>query len=66
MNTSLTKIDLSSNEIGAEGAKAIGEGLRMNTSLTRLIYLVMKLVLKGERQSRGTSEYPVDLYLFTW
>ena len=33
MNTSLTKIDLIENNIGDEGAKAIGEALKVNTSL---------------------------------
>ena len=34
MNTSLTKIYLGGNKIGDEGAKAIGEALKVNTSLT--------------------------------
>ena len=38
MNTSLTEIYLSGNKIGDEGAKAIGEALKVNTSLTK-IYL---------------------------
>ena len=35
MNTSLTKIGLDNN-IGDEGAKAIGEALKVNTSLTKI------------------------------
>ena len=34
MNTSLTKINLYGNNIGDEGGKAIGEALKVNTSLT--------------------------------
>ena len=34
MNTSLTKIHLYGNNIGDEGGKAIGEALKVNTSLT--------------------------------
>ena len=58
MNTSLTKIDLGGNKIGDEGGKAIGEALKVNTSLTKIrrgIYMrfiyIIKLVMKGERQS---------------
>ena len=36
MNTSLTKINLDSNNIGDEGGKAIGEALKVNTSLTEI------------------------------
>ena len=36
MNTSLTFISLDGNEIGDEGAKAIGEALKANTSLTSI------------------------------
>ena len=36
VNTSLTSINLSTNNIGAEGAKTIGEALKVNTSLTRI------------------------------
>ena len=36
MNTSLTKISLRGNNIGDEGAKAIGEALKENTSLTEI------------------------------
>ena len=32
----LTKIDLWGNKIGVEGAKAIGEALKVNTSLTKI------------------------------
>ena len=39
MNTSLTSIFLGGNEIGDEGEKAIGEALKVNTSLTRLVYI---------------------------
>ena len=35
-NTSLTSIDFSRNDIGAEGAKAIAEALTINTSLTNI------------------------------
>ena len=38
MNTSLTKIDLSFNKIGDEGGKAIGEALKVNTSLRPLVW----------------------------
>ena len=56
VNTSLTVIYLDSNNIGDEGGKAIGEALKVNTSLTNIyllvrIILVMKGVMKGERQS---------------
>ena len=37
MNTSLTEISLNGNNIGVEGAKAIGEALKVNTSLTTVI-----------------------------
>ena len=36
MNTSLTEIYLRNNKIGDEGAKAIGEALKVNTSLTKI------------------------------
>ena len=39
MNTSLTKIDLHSNKIGDEGGKAIGEALKVNTSLTEIEFI---------------------------
>ena len=37
--------------IGDEGGKAIGEALKVNTSLTEIRLVVIKLVMKGERQS---------------
>ena len=36
MNTSLTEINLGGNKIGVEGGKAIGEALKVNTSLTKI------------------------------
>ena len=36
MNTSLISIGLDDTKIGDEGAKAIGEALKVNTSLTRI------------------------------
>ena len=43
MNTSLSdtchRIALNSNEIGDEGGMAIGEALKVNTSLTELIFV---------------------------
>ena len=36
MNTSLTEIFLEYNNIGDEGGKAIGEALKVNTSLTKI------------------------------
>ena len=49
MNTSLTKIDLNDNNIGAlKGRKAIGEALKVNRSLTEMP-MIIKLVMKGER-----------------
>ena len=36
MNTSLTEIYLLGNNIGVEGGKAIGEALKVNTSLTKI------------------------------
>ena len=48
----LTEIYLWGNNIGDEGAKAIGEALKVNTSLTKInLRIVIKLVMKGERQS---------------
>ena len=38
MNTSLTEIHLGNNNIGAEGGKAIGEALKVNTSLTNIYF----------------------------
>ena len=37
--------------MGDEGEKAIGEALKVNTSLTEIDLSVIKLVMKGERQS---------------
>ena len=51
MNTSLTEIYLDGNKIGDEGGKAIGEALKVNTSLTEIDLVVIKLVMKGQRQS---------------
>ena len=51
MNTSLTKINLQHNKIGDEGGKAIGEALKVNTSLTEIDFNIIILVMKGERQS---------------
>ena len=51
VNTSLTEINLGDNKIGDEGAKAIGEALKVNTSLTIFLYMIIILVMKGERQS---------------
>ena len=51
VNTSLTKIDLGGNNIGVEGGKAIGEALKVNTSLTKIYLTIIKLVMKGQRQS---------------
>tara|TARA_B110000008_G_scaffold242160_1_gene250389 strand:+ start:208 stop:333 length:126 start_codon:yes stop_codon:yes gene_type:complete len=39
VNTSLTKIRLDDNNIGAEGAKYVAEALKVNTSLKE-IYLI--------------------------
>ena len=51
MNTSLTEIFIN-NKIGDEGVKAIGEALKVNTSLTKIsLYQKIILVMKGERQS---------------
>ena len=47
MNTSLTKIDLSCNSIGAEWAKYAAEALKVNTSLTVINLGLTTLVLKG-------------------
>ena len=46
-NTSLAKIELSCNEIGDEGAKAIGEALKVNTSLTDICLDVNKIGVEG-------------------
>ena len=52
MNTSLTEINLYDNNIGDEGGKAIGEALKVNTSLTEIyLNVIIILVMKGERQS---------------
>ena len=51
MNTSLTDINLHYNNIGDEGAKAIGEALKVNTSLTGINLDLIILVMKGQRQS---------------
>ena len=51
MNTSLTEIYLENNNIGDEGGKAIGEALKVNTSLTEDLFMIIILVMKGERQS---------------
>ena len=37
MNTSLTEVFLFDIDIGAEGGKSIGEGLKVNTSLTSMV-----------------------------
>ena len=50
MNTSLTEIDYGNN-IGDEGVKAIGEALKVNTSLTRIYLLGNNIGDEGERQS---------------
>jgi hypothetical protein len=47
VNTSLTKIDLSYNSIGAEWAKYAAEALKVNTSLTVINLGLTTLVLKG-------------------
>ena len=36
VNNSLTKIDLSENDIGKDGVKAIAEALKFNTSLIKI------------------------------
>ena len=55
---SLTKIDLSSNNIDDEGAKAIGEALKVNTSLTKIRLYDNQ---RGKGNRRGIeSEYLVD------
>ena len=60
MNTPLS-IHLESNKIGDEGGKAIGEALKVNTSLTEIDLCVIKLELKGKGNRRGIeSEYLVD------
>ena len=50
MNTSLTEIFLSSY-IGDEGIKAIGEALKVNTSLTKINLDKNNIGVEGERQS---------------
>ena len=47
----LTKIDLWGNKIGVEGAKAIGEALKVNTSLTRIDLNSNEIGDEGEWQS---------------
>ena len=53
------------NKIGDEGGKAIGEALKVNTSLTKINLgeVGIILVMKGKGNRRGIeSEYLVDLY----
>ena len=60
VNTSLTTINLWGNNIGVEGGKQ-SEALKVNTSLTKLIYIRIILVMKGKGNRRGIeSEYLVD------
>ena len=64
---SLTKIDLSSNNIDDEGAKAIGEALKVNTSLTSIILDNNEIGDEGakaigEALKVNTSLTKMDLY----
>ena len=45
----MTYINLGYNEIGDEGAKAIGEALKVNTSLNILIYIENNIGDEGKR-----------------
>ena len=64
MNTSLTCIGLDGNEIGVEGAKAIGEALKVNTSLTSISLDGNEIGDEGGKGNRRgiESEYLVDFY----
>ena len=46
----VTKIHVDGNKIGDEGAKAIGEALKVNTSLTEIDLAYNEIGDKGERQ----------------
>ena len=62
MNTSLTEIIR--YNIGDEVGKAIGEALKVNTSLTKILTIII-LVMKGKGNRRGIeSEYLVDLSIY--
>ena len=51
MNTPLTYIYLRGNNAGNEGAKAIGEALKVNTSLTEIDLKDNNIGDEGEKQS---------------
>ena len=46
INSTLQEINLDDNEIGDEGAIAIAEALKINSTLQKLIYMIIKLVMK--------------------
>ena len=48
-DTSLTSINLWGNDIGAEGAKAIAEALKSNTSLTSIDLGITTSVTKAQK-----------------
>ena len=64
---SLTKIDLYGNAFGVEGAKAIGEALKVNTSLIEIILLGNYMDAEGakaigEALKVNTSLTKIDLW----
>ena len=68
MNTSLTNIDLDGNNIGDEGAKAIGEALKVNTSLTEIYLDGNNIGVEGgkaigEALKVNTSLTEINLYV---
>jgi hypothetical protein len=63
VNTSLTKIDLTSNKIGAEGAKYVAEALKVNTSLTKIILFNNNIGAEGNHSLREAWKHSDGLIL---
>jgi len=63
VNTSLTKINLFNNNIGAEGAKYVAEALKVNTSLTKINLNRNNIGAEGERLLREAWKHSDGLRL---